>query len=476
MLFTKMPWKAFSAQWFNLAFKGIAVLAGISALSFFLSLLPWPYGQVHPLKNPFDAYKMMEHISVALRVMFDGKMIWSDSMPASYIPKSIILSIPLLVIAGFVASLVYLPRNRNLFWVFLLFFAVVFPVSWIIYKQSNVYGAWRHLLFIYPPMVVMAGIGIFRNYPNQYIYFNEIAGGVKKAYKKYETDYYMVSLKQGTDWIKENILKGVSAADGKPVKIISNAPTDIINYYFRDFKGKVSLPYTRYYDRGISDWDYAIFFCNYIDPYQITHNIWPPKNTIYTVNLDGVRICAVVRRINKDDYNGYIMMNSAMKERNVSKLNNSISLMENAIKSDPNNEITYLNLAQAYILSEQFETARKRLNQLLTVYPNYEKALNLMGYSYLSEGEKYMDNARIDRAVSLFNETIRINYKFAGAYHNLGLASMIRGNDEEAYQYFQKSIDNNPNAADSYYMIANLYEKRGDTKKAQQIRAYASKL
>jgi tetratricopeptide (TPR) repeat protein len=507
LLFIKMPWKTFSPGWFSFAFKGIAVLAGISILSFFLSLLPWPYGQVHPLKNPFDAYKMMEHISVALRVMFEGKMIWSDNLPAGYIPKSIILSIPLLVIAGFVAALVYLPRNRNLFWVFLLFFTIVFPVSWIIYKQSNVYGAWRHLLFIYPPMVVMAGIGIvslirtwenkylragtalilaasmagpvshiFRNYPNQYIYFNEIAGGVKKAYKKYETDYYMVSLKQGTDWIKENVLKGLQASDGKPLKIISNAPTEIINYYFRDYKGKISLPYTRYYDRGIQDWDYAIFFCNYIDPYQITHNIWPPKNTIYTVNLDGVKICAVVRRISKDDFTGYEMMNKALKERNAEKLSNSISLMENAIKLDPNNEITYLNLAQAYIMSEQFETARKRLSQLLTIYPNYEKAINLMGYSYLSEGEKYGDNARIERAVSLFNETIKINYKFAGAYHNLGLASMIRGNDEEAYQYFQKSIDINPNAGDSYYMIANLFEKRGDKKKAQQIREYASKL
>ncbi len=507
LLFVPLTWKVLSKPWLNLAGKGILLLTGVSVIAFFLSILPWPYALESPLKNPFTAMKMMENITVALRVMFEGKIIWSDNLPSHYIPKSILLSIPLMVMAGFVLALVFVRRNRNLFWIFLLFFVVIFPVAYIIYKESNVYGAWRHLLFIYPPMVVMAGIGmqsvlniiknkyvqiavlvvyaaamtgpathIFRNYPNQYIYFNEIAGGVKKAYKKYETDYYMVSLKQGTDWIKENILKNADADSANPIRIVSNAPTDIINYYFREDKNKVKLPYTRYYDRGIYDWDYAVFFCNYIDPYQITHNIWPPKNTIYTVKVDGVKICAVVKRENKDDYLGFEMLNDAVRTRNSLKLDESIRLMESALAYDKYNEITYLNIAQAYILAEKFDIARRKLNILLEFYPNYEKAVNLIGYSYLNEGEIFKDKAKIDRAISLFNETLRINYKFAGAYHNLGLASLISGNDDEAFRYFQRSIDNNPAAKDSYYMMANIIEKRGDPKQAREIREYASRL
>jgi tetratricopeptide (TPR) repeat protein len=507
VLFTPMPWKNFSSRWIKLAAKGLLVLAGISILAYFLSILPWPYARQNPLKNPFEAMKMMANISVALRVMFEGKIFWSDNLPASYIPKNILLTVPLMVMAGFIAGILFIRKNRNIFWIFFLFFIVVFPVVYIIYKESNVYGAWRHLLFIYPPMVVMAGLGIqsildisknkyfrygillvftgamvkpvahiVRNYPNQYIYFNEIAGGVKKAYKKYETDYYMVSLKPGTDWIKENILKKISADSAQPVRIISNAPADIMNYYFRGYKDKVKLPYTRYYDRGLYDWDYAIFFCNYIDPYQITHNIWPPKNTIYTVNLDGVKICAVVKRVNKDDFRGYELLNKAMKTRNNFELDESIRLMENAIKLDNQNEITYLNVAQAYIQKNEFETARKKLNELLGIYPNYEKALNMIGFSYLNEGEIKNDKMKIERSITILNEVLRINYKFAGAYHNLGLAYLILGDDETAFRYFQKAIDNNPSLRESYYMMATIFEKRGDPKKAREIREYASRL
>jgi len=507
MLLIRMPWKNFSAPWMKLAGKGLLVLAAISVAAYFLSILPWPYALQKPLKNPFDAMKMMSNISVALRVMFEGKIIWSDSLPSSYIPKSMIISIPLMVIGGFVLGLSGFRLKSNAFWIFLLFFVVVFPIAYIIYKESNVYGAWRHLLFVYPPMVVLAGYGmksildlsgnkyfkagitllfiaamikpaahIFRNYPNHYIYFNELVGGVKKAYKKYETDYYMVSLKPGTEWIKENILDKPDADPSSPIRIISNAPSDIMNYYFRDYKDKIRMPYTRYYDRGLYDWDYAIFFCNYIDPYQIAHNIWPPKNTIHTVTLDGVKICAIVKRENRDDFNGFQLLNSAIRTRSNEELNESIRLMESAIKYDKHNEISYLNLAQAYILSEQFETARKKLNELLSIYPNYEKAVNLLGYSFLNEGELSQDREKIERAISLFNETIRINHKFSGAYHNLGIAFLVKGDDETAFRYFQKSIEHNPVAKDSYLMMAVIIEKRGDPQQARQIREYASRL
>lgn len=507
ILFSPLPWRVFSKPWFRLAVKGITVLSMVSVLSYFLSILPWPYALQNPLKNPFDALKMMSNISVSLRVMFEGKVIWSDNLPPSYIPKSILISIPLIVLGGILAVLFFIRRNRNAFWLFLLLFITVFPVVYIIYKESNVYGAWRHLLFIYPAMTVLAGTGlaylldfapgrylktgilvlllaglihpvshIFRNYPNQYIYFNELAGGVKKAYKKYETDYYMISLKQGTDWIKSNILEKIDSQTSLPVRIVSNAPADIMKYYFRNFKEIVELPYTRYYDRGLYDWDYAVFFCNYIDPYQISHGVWPPKNTIYTVEVDGVKIGAVVKRVTKDDFKGYEMLSDAIKTRDSDKLDKSVELLENAINLDKYNEISYLNLAQAYIMREEFDLARKKLSILLGFYPNYEKALNMIGYSFMNEAEITGDPGKLERAITIFNDVIRINFKFAGAYHNLGLANVIKGNDEEAFKNFQLAIDNNPNSKESYYMIANLFEKRGDPVKAKQIREYASRL
>ena len=315
---------------------------------------------------------------------------------------------------------------------------------------------------------------IFRNYPLQYIYFNEISGGVNKAYKKYETDYYLNSLKPATAWVTDSILQ--SGKNDSKLRIISNAPHEIMNYYFRDQRDKVDIPYTRYYDRGMYDWDYAVFFCNYIDPFQLKKNIWPPKNTIHEVKVDDVTVCAVVERKNKDDYRGVRLMNEGMQEQSPQKVAEGINLLEAAVRYDPYNEAAYLNLAQGYILIRRFDMARNHLNTLLSIYPDYDKALNMMGYAFLSEGDLKRSKPLLDRAAALFSQTIRVNYKFTPAYHNLGLTYFLKGDDETAMKYFNQALEVNGNYKQSYLMIATILEKRGDTERAAKIRQYAGSL
>jgi tetratricopeptide (TPR) repeat protein len=385
----------------------------------------------------------------------------------------------------------------------MLYFTSLFPVAYIIYKASNVYGGWRHVMFIYPSrialttagivwfrdqfskqwlragfisliMILMAGpvIQIFKNYPLQYIYYNQLVGGVDKAYKKYETDYYLVSLKPGTDWIKKNILPGRKTN----TIIISNAPSATIGYYFRNYSDTVSLPYTRYYDRGIYNWDYAVFFMNYIDPYQIRTGIWPPKNTVHEVKVDGVPVCAVVKRENRDDYYGLQLLNEGIKTGNSVKMIQGSRLLEKAISYDKDNEIAYLMLAHGYTLMGRFTLARQKLNELLAIYPEYDKALNLMGYSFLTEASVTKNVSLIDRAIAILNQVIGINYKNTQTYYYLGLGFMMKGNDEQALQYFNKAIDLNPKFKEPYYSIAQMLEKRGNIQEANRYRKYADSL
>ena len=111
----------------------------------------------------------------------------------------------------------------------------------------------------------MAGpvIHIFRNFPLQYIYYNQLVGGVDKAFKKYETDYYLVSLKPGTEWIKEDLLPSQKKEHRQSFQMPLQQRLHITSGIMPI---RSSLPYTRYYDRGIYNWDYAVFFMNYIDP------------------------------------------------------------------------------------------------------------------------------------------------------------------------------------------------------------------
>ena len=106
---------------------------------------------------------MMSNISVALRVMFEGKIIWSDNLPWYYIPKNILITVPLVILIFFLVPLFIAIGTKDTvhaFWIFLLYFTSLFPVVYIIYKGSNVYGGWRHVLFIYPPLVTLTSTGI----------------------------------------------------------------------------------------------------------------------------------------------------------------------------------------------------------------------------------------------------------------------------------------------------------------------------
>ncbi len=315
-------------------------------------------------------------------------------------------------------------------------------------------------------------IHIFRNFPLQYIYYNQFVGGVNKAYKNYETDYYLVSLKPGTEWIRKHILPGTK----KRTTIISNAPTATIRYYFGDYADTVSLPYTRYYDRGIYNWDYAVFFMNYIDPYQIRKGIWPPKNTVHEVRVDDVPVCAVVKRENRDDYYGVRKLDDGIKKQDVNLVVEGVRLLEKAIDYDKYDEVGYLSAAHGYILLGKYEEARKKLHELLGIYPEYDKALNLIGYSYLTQASGDKDPALVDRAITTLTESANINYKNSQTFYYLGLAFMMKGDDQRALNSFNTSLDLNPRFKEPYYSIASILDKQGEHEKAASFRKYADAL
>ena len=502
------PWKFLSTPYLRFAGKGLIYLSAISVVSYFLSILPWPYALQDPFNNPFKALGMMSNITVSLRVMFEGNIIWSDKLPWYYVPKNMYLTIPVVIMVSFIIPVMNFFRKKpetGHFWKFALYFVTIFPVLYIIYKESNVYGGWRHTMFIYPGFAGLAAIGIyllknlfssriyrtavilliiaalihpishiFRNYPLQYIYFNEIAGGVNKAFKKYETDYYLNSLKPGTEWILENIVKKDTLTS--KLTIASNAPYDIMDYYFKDHRDIIDFPYTRYYDRGAKDWDYAIFYCNYIDPYQLRKNIWPPKNTIHEIMVDDVVVCAIVERKNRNDFLGIKHLDSGLGSGNLEDINLGLRLLESAVSYDKNNEIAHLSLARGYIMMRDFDRARNTLNSLLEIYPDYDKALNMIAFSFISEGDLTQNQVLVDRAIALLDKVISINNKFVDGYYNMGLAWYMKGEDNQALNYLYKAVDINGRHKRSYYLIANILENNGETARAQEITNYANSL
>jgi len=507
LLLKKWPWKIFSGEWWKFALKGLATLIAISLGGYLLGLLTWPYALQDIINHPAQAFKVMTDIQVSIRVLYDGAICWSDNLPWHYIPKNILNTVPALILLGWLASGFTWFKDRKEgdgYWYFLLWFTILFPVVFIIYRESNVYGGWRHMMFIYPSMVALAAIslsslirnspgkgiryaaiallaiGLFhplrhviRNHPNTYIYFNELSGGIGKTSGRFETDYYTNSLKPASDYFIESILPELENKDDEPIKIVSNFT---IGYYFREHRDRVQTSYSRYYDRGKYDWDYAILYCNYLHPSQLKNGLWPPKNTIHEIKVDEVVVAAIVERKNKNDFLGFQVMNEAMSEMSETKLNRALILLQSAVEYDPNNEIARLELANAYSAFLRFEDARKDMDELLEIYPDYDKALNVKGYSYLMESEYTRNDALIDEAIRYINLAVKSNFKFYSGYYNLGLCYGRKDDVDNSEYNFRQAIKYNSKFKQAYIKLAELYDSKGEKESARRARELASNL
>ncbi|NMB71864.1 MAG: tetratricopeptide repeat protein [Bacteroidales bacterium] len=468
-------------------------VAGISIAGYIVGILWWPYALQNPVKNVLASLRLMTNFDASLRQVFEGKYIWSDNVPWYYIPKYILITLPLAVLFGLLLYASFfrtiLKRCNRLF-TFLLLFAWIFPVAYVIGKSSNVYGSWRHLLFVFPPLAVTSAIGwnmlftvlkkkyailivgllftvllflplrhFVANHPLEYIYYNELVGGVKGAYGNYETDYYYHSIRPGSLWLKEKL---TSENNPEDTVIVATNFLPSLRYYFRDLQGKVKPVYTRYYDKGEADWDYGVFACSYLNPYQLKKKYYPPRHTIHTVTVDGVPVCAVMQRTSKADLEGTRLLEKGQYEE-------ACKYFRLALADNPDNETALMNMGRCFIEMQQPDSCIPYATRLLKIYPDYDKGFNLLGVAYLTKRE-------LTQAISIFEHTIKVNPKFVTAYFNLGLTYARMNNINMAERYLQKAIEVGPSFKPAYLVLADIWRQQGRTSDAQQLLEYASTL
>lgn len=405
---------------------------GIALSGYLLGLILWPYALQNPLINPWKSYRVMTQFPTTIMQIFDGKIDWSDAHPWYYLPKYMLITIPLAVFAGIVAFLFNLKKNfssNQKIRLSILGFTILFPILFVIVKGSNLYGSWRHFLFVYPGMVLLSALGFYAllnrfktriirittgivlfllmlhplrfmaaNHPYYYLYYNELTGGLKGAYTRYETDYYYHSMRAGAEWLQQYLKNKPNTGS---VIVGVNFPCQ---WYFRNNQS-VKTIYFPYQKRSQYDWDYLIVANSYIPPYQLKHKIWPPANTIHTINADGVPVCAVIERVTKDDLN-------AIREMEKGDNIKSALLFQNALKNDPQNELIYYKFAELLMRSEQVDKAEQVLKQSLTKNPNYEQALTLLG-------DLAWKQKNAAKATGFYEEAIRANRKFFSIYPKL---------------------------------------------------------
>ncbi len=462
---------------------------GIVFVGYFLSVLFWPYALVSPIDNPISTLKGMTNFSASLRQIFEGQAQWSDVLPWYYTPKFILMTIPMVVILGALAGLVLMFKNKKQwFYYFVLLFTFIFPIFWIIINKSNVYGGWRHAIFTYPSLVAFAALGIeslvkaydkkywkiivlsafgilsinpiihsIRNHPHQYVYFNELSGGMDKAYGNYELDYYFHSLREASEWVIANAKKD-ELTTGDKIVVACWHPKPI-NYYFRHDTAKFTTAFIRYNEKGDVDWDYAIICNTGIAPEQLQSGVFPPKNTVYKVEVDGKPICVVLKRQDKSDV-------KAFELKSKGQLDEAISFYLKAIKVDPQNETALISLSEIYLRKNLPDSVIMFTNQMLKLNPNSENANYFKAYALFMQNKE-------NEALLLCNKVIKDNFKYSPSY---SLAANIKLKQQDLYgaeEYLKGIISIDRFDEQTMQQLLAIYQAYGLDQKNAYIKLYS---
>ena len=226
----------------------VPVLAG-------LVVLGWPYLWDNPVRYLGAALGSFGHYAKAMDVFYLGRFVAVRALPWHYVPVWLLITTPVpcvvlfglglleLLRAGWAAGPAGWLRRSNSRRYLLVLAWLGGPVVGVIGLHSVVYDGWRHLYFVYPAFVLVAGLGLRRlwqawrrgrragaplamrarglpplllllalalgmarvawrmgaEHPFQYAYFSFLPGRVIE--QNFERDYWGLSVKQGLEWV-----------------------------------------------------------------------------------------------------------------------------------------------------------------------------------------------------------------------------------------------------------------------------------
>jgi hypothetical protein len=200
----------------------------------------WPWAWQAPL-NPLVAVAHFSHYGINIDTLLAGQWLPARHLPADYLPLYLLVTLPEIVLVGLAAALALVAAAAlrrlggrsaavdrvQVLQLALVFLAAAFPLAFFLIERPTVYNGIRHFAFLLPPLVVIASLAMdrllslvsrlgewpgqavtvglvaaallqlwvmVRLHPDEYVYYNALAGGVSGANGRFELDYWGNSL------------------------------------------------------------------------------------------------------------------------------------------------------------------------------------------------------------------------------------------------------------------------------------------
>ena len=198
--------------------------------------LTWPYLWPDPIGRFMESLTVMSEFPWEGKTLFHGVYYPSSQLPATYLPGLFALQFTepavLLFMIGFcIFAFRVWKRSVNPDYSLLVILWGVVPFLFFAISRPSLYDNFRQLLFIVPAFFLIMGLAfdkihqrignpyimalltalfllpgiwsIIHLHPYQYIYYNSFTGGVRGAFRQYESDYWCASFREGIEYVNQ---------------------------------------------------------------------------------------------------------------------------------------------------------------------------------------------------------------------------------------------------------------------------------
>jgi hypothetical protein len=246
----------------------------VTLVAWLTMLCAWPWASLSPLSGPLRALFATATLRPDMTFLFRGQVVSAAALPRDYALTWFLITLPEVHLIGLSLAILlgvsWLLSKRPLkskavglealpvAWFGLV---AVSPLLLVVIARPFLYDGVRHLLFLVPPLCVIAGValsaliqGSFTRgvkalvvtaavasglatigdmaslHPYQTVYFNRaVAGGLPRAAEGYETDYWGSTYKEGVEWL----VRHYDPPSGRRVRLALVGGAHQLTYYLQ---------------------------------------------------------------------------------------------------------------------------------------------------------------------------------------------------------------------------------------------------
>jgi len=298
-----------------------------------------------------------------------------------------------------------------------LLIATLVPIIIYFLSARNLYDSWRHFLFLAPLLGILSAFGWFSTFnkiqksyvqkvfltifivliflpvksmvqfhPNQTLYFNELVGGLKGAFGRYEMDIDGNVLRQATELFND-YSKNLK---NKTIVLGTNNDPLSVTHFLENKETAANIKWIPEDQLYTLNWDYALVSSRRMSKYKLNH--WPFKESVLNYKIDGVPVVSILKRQNWSGLKGFESLEKGQNEM-------AIKLFNQAITFDPTVECYYRYTGVAYLNSNKLPRAEHFLKEASKLdpsntFPQYYLALLSFYKADYAEALKLLDRSK----------------------------------------------------------------------------------